>query len=218
MSVKLRSIVGAPQPTTTIRFRGGAGSVKFRSLNVVVPTVTGITLDDGMIVTPVIEGGTYAYNDGDSVILDTTNPLKNVSILIPPLFFLGSMPLDLSTVGFTSSDIYTVNTEQGIFFDLDVTVVPPSGLVYTGGFFGPQVITGGESVEFSGFFGPTPTLTTTLVDTSWTLKDEFDSVLATGTLPINNLRTVWINNGLSTGTAYTMIASGITFTITRVGG
>jgi len=96
-----------------------------------------------------------------------------------------------------------------------VTVTPPEGLVFSQ--FVSQVITGGESVSFTSF-GPIPGLTTTLVDTSWTLKDQFDSVIDTGTLPINNLKILWANNFLSSGEAYTMVASGITFTITRAGG
>ena len=193
---------------------GNTSNVKVIA-DVVVPVATGITLTNGMVVTPVVEGGTYAYNDGDSVTLDTTNPLKNVSIAVPLGFFLGTMPVDLSTVGFPSSDIYSVSTEQGVSFSLDVTVTPPEGLVFSQ--FVSQVITGGESVSFTSF-GPIPGLTTTLVDTSWTLKDQFDSVIDTGTLPINNLKILWANNFLSSGEAYTMVASGITFTITRAGG
>lgn len=184
--------------------------------DVVVPVASGVTLDDGVVVTNVTAGGTYPYNAGDVVTMDTTDADKSFTISYGMSFTFGSMPYDLSTGTYSSSGLYTVTTSTATF-DLDVTVTPPDGLVFTGD-SGPQVITGGESVSFSAFFGPTPTLTTTLVDTSWTLKDPFDVIITTGTLPITNLRTVWIDNGLSTGTAYTMVASGITFTITRTGG
>ena len=216
MSVKLRSIAGAP-PTTTIRFRGNAGKVLLRSRQSGVPALEEVVLMTESI-NVVSEGSTYLYTAGEFGSLSTTFVDTSYSIYQGFLIVsFGNMPVDLSTLSFPSSGLYDV-TASGINFTLDVTVTPPSGLVYTGGFFGPQVITGGESVDFSGFFGPTPMLTTTLMDTSWTLKDPFDVIVTTGTLPINNLRTVWINNGLSTGTPYTMTASGITFTITRIGG
>ena len=90
--------------------------------DVVVPVPTGITLDDGVTITPVSEAGIYAYTDGAAVTLDTTDPLKGVFISVPPGIFIGTMPLDLSTVGFPSSNTYTVTTQQGVSFDLNVTV------------------------------------------------------------------------------------------------
>jgi hypothetical protein len=90
-------------------------------------------------------------------------------------------------------------------------------LVFTS--FMMQTITGGESVTFNFFpIGPTPTLTTTYANTAWSLVDQFATPIANGTLPINNLRTLWATYALSSGQAYTMTASGITFTITRIGG
>lgn len=178
-----------------------------------------VTLDDGVTVTTAVEGATYPYTSGDPLIIATSGGDPSIAISYGFFFIIGSMPLDVSAEIFPSSDIYTVTTPATTFY-LDVTVTPPTGLVFNGGgFFGPQVITGGESVTFTAFgAGPTPSLTTTLVDTSWTLKDQFDVVQATGTLPINNLRTVWTDNLLFGGTPYTMVASGITFTITRTGG
>ena len=165
----------------------------------------------------VSEGSTYLYTAGEFGSLTTTFVDTSYSIYQGFLIVsFGNMPVDLSTLSFPSSGLYDV-TASGINFTLNVTVTPPSGLVY-GSLFGPQVITGGESVTFSALpIGPTPTLTTTLMDTSWTLKDQFDTVITTGTLPIANLRTLWVNNGLGSN-PYTMTASGITFTITRIGG
>lgn len=165
----------------------------------------------------VSEGSTYLYTAGEFGSLTTTFVDTSYSIYQGFLIVsFGNMPVDLSTLSFPSSGLYDV-TASGINFTLNVTVTPPSGLVY-GSLFGPQVITGGESVTFSVLpIGPTPTLTTTLMDTSWTLKDQFDVVITTGTLPIANLRTLWVNNGLGSN-PYTMTASGITFTITRIGG
>jgi hypothetical protein len=166
----------------------------------------------------VSEGSTYLYTAGEFGSLSTTFVDTSYSIYQGFLIVsFGNMPVDLSTLSFPSSGLYDA-TASGINFTLDVTVTPPSGLVYTGT-FGSQSITGGESVSFNVLpIGPTPTLTTTLMDTSWTLKDEFDSVVATGTLPILNLRTLWTTYTLLGNTPYTMIASGITFTITRTGG
>lgn len=90
-------------------------------------------------------------------------------------------------------------------------------LVFTS--FIAQTITGGESVTFSfSPIGPTPTLTTTYANTAWSLVDQFATPIANGTLPISNIRTLWTTYALSSGQAYTMTASGITFTITRIGG
>jgi hypothetical protein len=216
MSVKLRSIAGAP-PTTTIRFRGNAGKVLLRSRQSGVPALEEVVLMTESI-NVVSEGSTYLYTAGEFGSLSTTFVDTSYSIYQGFLIVsFGNMPVDLSTLSFPSSGLYDA-TASGINFTLDVTVTPPSGLVYTGT-FGSQSITGGESVSFNVLpIGPTPTLTTTLMDTSWTLKDEFDSVVATGTLPILNLRTLWTTYTLLGNTPYTMIASGITFTITRTGG
>ena len=169
-------------------------------------------------INTVSEGSTYLYTAEEFGSLTTTFVDTSYSIYQESLIVsFGNMPVDLSTVLFPSSGFYDVSA-SGINFTLNVTVTPPSGLVYTGT-FGPQSIAGGESVSFSALpIGPTPTLTTTLMDTSWTLKDQFDSVVASGTLPILNLRTLWTTYTLSGNTPYTMIASGITFTITRTGG
>lgn len=107
----------------------------------------------------------------------------------------------------------------GLKLSTQASGAPPilTGLVFTST-FGPQLITGGESVSFDPFAFATPTLTTTMVDTSWSLVDQFSTPIANGTLPINNLKTLWTTYSLSSGEPYTMTASGITFTITREGG
>ncbi len=178
-----------------------------------------VTLFDGVTTTVVSEGGLYNYTAGDPGILDTTyvNTFVNISqgfVIVA----MDNMPLDLSTLSFPGSGTYDV-VASDINFQLSVTVPPLSGLVFTGDFGVQTVIAGGESVSFNFFpFYGTPTLTTTLMDTSWTLKDQFDTVITTGTLPISNLRSLWATYALSGNTPYTMTASGLTFTITRSGG
>ena len=166
----------------------------------------------------VSEGSTYLYTAGEFGSLTTTFVDTSYSIYQGFLIVsFGNMPVDLSTLSFPTSGLYDV-TASGINFTLNVTVTPPSGLIYNS-IFGPQAITEGDSITFNFLpFGPTPSLTTTLMDTSWTLKDSFETVIATGTLPIANLRSLWVTYSLPSGTPYTMTASGITFTITRIGG
>lgn len=214
MSVKLRSIAGAP-PTTTIRFRGNAGKVFLRSRQTGVPEQVTLTTES---INAVSEGSTYLYTAGEFGSLTTTFVDTSYSIYQGFLIVsFGNMPVDLSTLSFPTSGLYDV-TASGINFTLNVTVTPPSGLIYNS-ILGPQVITEGDSITFNFLpFGPTPSLTTTLMDTSWTLKDSFETVIATGTLPIANLRSLWVTYSLPSGTPYTMTASGITFTITRIGG
>jgi hypothetical protein len=213
MTVKLKTTkIG----DNRVYLRGSAGRAVIKNKAGGTPAEEQVTLMTESINT-VSEGSTYLYTAGEFGSLSTTFVDTSYSIYQGFLIVsFGNMPVDLSTLSFPSSGLYDV-TASGINFTLNVTVTPPSGLVY-GSLFGPQVITGGESVTFNALpFGPTPTLTTTLMDTSWTLKDQFDTVITTGTLPIANLRTLWANNGLGSD-PYTMIASGITFTITRTGG
>jgi hypothetical protein len=198
---------------------GSAGRLKLSTQASGAPPIPPdtITLTQGMTVTTVVPEGTYDYTDGDSVILDST--YLDTSYNINQGFFfisVGNTPVDLSTLGFPSSGVYNAAV-SGIAFFLNVTVPPLMGLVFTST-FGPQLITGGESVSFDPFAFATPTLTTTLVDTSWSLVDQFSTPIANGILPINNLKTLWTTYSLSSGEPYTMTASGITFTITREAG
>jgi len=214
MTAKLRTTKAG---NNRICLKGPTGRVVMKSRNEGTPVEEQVTLTTESI-NVVSEGSTYLYTAREFGSLTTTFVDTSYSIYQGFLIVsFGNMPLDLSTLSFPSSGLYDVSA-SGINFELNVAVIPPTGLVFTG-MFGSQELTGGESISFNFFpIGPTPTLTTTLMDTSWTLKDPFDVVVATGTLPILNLRTLWATYSLPSGTAYTMTASGITFTITRIGG
>ena len=217
MSIKIRRSSNFSE-SKGFRSTGPLGSLRITNSSSSSPIGPDtITLTQGMTVTTVSADGTYNYTQGDSVVLDSTYLDTSFGITQGMIIVgFGNTPVNLSTLSFLSSGIYTA-TVSGVTFYLNVTVPTPTGLVFT--HFGSQVITGGESVTFSAsIFTPTPTLTTTLGDTSWFLRDQFMHLVDAGSLPISNLRVLWATNALVTGQPYSMTASGITFTITRTGG